>query len=48
MATGLPLEGMRLVDFSQSVAAPYCAMQFAKLGAKVIRIEPAEGDSLRS
>ena len=48
MTTGLPLEGMRLVDFSQGVAGPYCAMQLAELGAQVIKIEPDEGDWLRS
>ena len=48
MTTGLPLEGVRLVDFSQGVAGPYCAMQLAELGAQVIKIEPAEGDWLRS
>lgn len=48
MTTELPLEGMRLVDFSQGVAGPYCAMLLAELGAQVIKIEPAAGDWLRS
>ena len=48
MATELPLEGMRLIDFSQGVAGPCCAMLLGELGAQVIKVEPAEGDWLRS
>lgn len=42
-----PLAGRRLVDFSQGVAGPSCAMLLADLGADVIKVEPPEGDWAR-
>jgi crotonobetainyl-CoA:carnitine CoA-transferase CaiB-like acyl-CoA transferase len=38
-ASRLPLEGIRVVDFSWAWAGPFCAMQLAHLGAEVIRVE---------
>ena len=38
-APGLPLAGIRVVDFSWAWAGPFCAMQLAHLGAEVIRVE---------
>ena len=38
-APRLPLEGIRVVDFSWAWAGPFCAMQLAHLGAEVIRVE---------
>src|SRR6516164_8006461 len=44
----LPLDGLRVIDFGQIYAAPYCTMQLAYLGADVITIEPPRtGDVLR-
>ena len=44
----LPLDGLRVIDFGQIYAAPYCTMQLAYLGADVIKIEPPRtGDVLR-
>ncbi len=47
-APALPLSGKRLLDFSQGVAGPYCAMLLAELGAEVIKVEPPEGDWIRA
>lgn len=43
-----PYEGLRVVDMSQGVAGPYCAMLLAQHGADVIKIEPKDGDWARS
>ena len=39
-----PYEGLKVVDLSQGVAGPYCAMLLARQGAEVIKVEPLEGD----
>lgn len=43
----LPLEGVRVVEFSHMVMGPTCGMVLADLGAEVIKIEPVEGDNTR-
>ena len=42
-----PYEGLKVVDLSQGVAGPYCAMLLAQYGAEVVKIEPPHGDWVR-
>ncbi|PXY27699.1 CaiB/BaiF CoA transferase family protein [Prauserella muralis] len=44
-----PLDGLVVLEMGQYIAAPYCAMMLADLGAEVIKIErPRTGDPRRS
>ena len=43
----LPLEGIRVVDFSRVLAGPHCAKTLLDLGADVVKIEPPSGDLSR-
>jgi len=43
----LPLEGIRVVEFSHMVMGPSCGLVLADLGAEVIKVEPLEGDNTR-
>lgn len=43
-----PLQGIRVVDFGQFVAAPGASQALIELGADVIKVEPPEGDWVRA
>ncbi|XWN32565.1 MAG: CaiB/BaiF CoA-transferase family protein [Devosia sp.] len=46
--TPLPLEGIRVVEFSHMIMGPACGVVLADLGADVIKVEPVpEGDNTR-
>jgi len=42
-----PLQGLLVVSLEQAVAAPYCTARLADAGARVIKVERAEGDFAR-
>jgi len=39
-----PYRGIRVLDFGQGIASPYCGALLAAHGADVIKVEPPEGD----
>jgi len=42
------LAGLTVLDLSQGIAGPYCALLLGDLGARVLKVEPPEGDWVRS
>ncbi|WP_321786407.1 CaiB/BaiF CoA-transferase family protein [Paraburkholderia sp. J94] len=46
--TRLPLDGVRVIEFTHMVMGPTCGMILADLGAEVIKIEPPDGDKTRT
>ncbi len=44
----LPLEGIKVADFSALIPGPFITAILADLGADVIKVEPPKGDAARS
>ena len=44
----LALEGIKVVEFCEIAAGPFCAMLLADMGADVIKVERPAGDAMRS
>lgn len=42
------LDGIRVLDFTAMMSGPYATRLMADLGAEVVKIEPPEGDHIRS
>jgi len=40
----LPLEGLKVLDFTQNLPGPYATFLLASWGAEVIKVEPPKGD----
>lgn len=44
-----PLQGFTVLDFTRVLSGPYCTMQLADMGARVIKVEhPVKGDDTRA
>jgi len=41
------LAGLRVIDLTQAMAAPFCTMNLADMGADVIKVEPPAGEDMR-
>lgn len=47
MTNTQPLAGLLALDLSQGIAGPYCARLLADHGARVLKVEPPQGDWMR-
>ena len=43
-----PLDGTLVVDLSRYLPGPFASRELLRLGARVIRLEPLEGDPMRT
>lgn len=42
------LEGVRVLELGTTIAGPFCARLLADFGAEVVKVEPLEGDPIRT
>ncbi len=47
MAARAPFADWHVLELSNGIAASYCAKMFTDAGADVVKVEPAQGDSMR-
>src|SRR5439155_26512155 len=43
-----PLSGLLVVDLTRLLPGPFASRELLRLGARVVRLEPPEGDALRA
>jgi crotonobetainyl-CoA:carnitine CoA-transferase CaiB-like acyl-CoA transferase len=43
-----PLAGIKVIEFCQVLAGPFCGCLLADMGADVIKVEPPDGDLMRA